>query len=250
MNHDCLVAFGSNEGESSSIFQEVVERLKQSHEIEELRCSEPLITAPVGGPKQQRDYLNACFRLRTKLEPAELFGLLMVMEADLGRERRQRWGSRKIDLDLLLHGGSRYLDEQSNLEVPHPRMTFRRFVLEPAVEIAADMMHCVAGMSLSELLEHIETTEDRIRLFSDQERSSIETLQTICRDLGWEFSASSLSPVPSKFEAAKLNVYFPDESETAERQMAGKGPLLKLATDDSKHWGLEIAAAVSALNKC
>lgn len=250
MNHDCLVAFGSNEGESKSVIENVVECFQDLKQITEFRSSATYTTFPVGGPSGQRDYLNACFRFRTELDPVQLFDLLVGIETELGRERRQRWGSRKIDLDLLLHGHGKCFHVEADLEVPHPRMTFRRFVLEPAVEIAGDMVHCVAGMTLSELLEHIESSEDRIRLLSDRDHSSIGMLRTICQDLGWEFSSCPLSPVASPPAAAKLNVYFRDECEMAERQIAGKGPLLKLVGQNTEKWHLEIAAAISAISNC
>ena len=89
-------------------------------------------TAPVGGP-EQGDYVNAVAVLRTKLDARELLDGLLLIEQTQGRERRERWGPRTIDLDLVLYGDC-VIDEQG-LTVPHPHLTDRRFVLEPLLEV-------------------------------------------------------------------------------------------------------------------
>ena len=89
-------------------------------------------TAPVGGPVQG-DYLNAVVVAETDLAPAEVLERLLEIERGMGRARRERWGPRTIDLDLLVYG-SRSVAEPG-LTVPHPRMAERRFVLEPLAEV-------------------------------------------------------------------------------------------------------------------
>jgi uracil phosphoribosyltransferase len=93
-------------------------------------------TAPVGGP-DQGDYLNAVVLAETDLPPADVLERLLDIERGMGRERRERWGPRTIDLDILVYG------ERSvavpGLTVPHPRMAERRFVLEPLAEVWPDL---------------------------------------------------------------------------------------------------------------
>jgi 2-amino-4-hydroxy-6-hydroxymethyldihydropteridine diphosphokinase len=89
-------------------------------------------TDPVGPP--QPDYLNAAAEISTNLSPAELVRTLKEAEADVGREQRERWGPREIDLDLLLYGDET-IDEEG-VTVPHPELTHRAFVLIPLIEIA------------------------------------------------------------------------------------------------------------------
>jgi len=85
-------------------------------------------TAPVGGPEQD-DYLNQVVELQTALSPRELLAAVQDVEAQLGRERTIRWGPRSIDVDILWYHG--FSGADARLEVPHPRMEERRFVLEP-----------------------------------------------------------------------------------------------------------------------
>ena len=88
-------------------------------------------TAPIGGPEQGA-YLNAVVVVDTDLDPAAVLATLLDIERAHGRERRERWGPRTLDLDLLLYGDQTI--SAPGLTVPHPRLTERRFVLEPLAE--------------------------------------------------------------------------------------------------------------------
>jgi len=94
-------------------------------------------TAPVGGPDQD-DFLNQVVEVRTLLAPRELLAAIHALEAELGRRRAVRWGPRSIDVDILWYDGFRGVD--ADLEVPHPRLEERRFVLEPLAELAPDLV--------------------------------------------------------------------------------------------------------------
>lgn len=109
-------------------------------------------TAPVGGPPQG-PYLNAAAALRTDIEPETLLSECLAIEQHMGRERRERWGPRIIDIDMLLFGDRIIAD--ANLTIPHPRLTERGFVLYPLAEIAAEMIHPVCGITISELRDRV-----------------------------------------------------------------------------------------------
>jgi 2-amino-4-hydroxy-6-hydroxymethyldihydropteridine diphosphokinase len=90
------------------------------------------------GPVEQPDFVNAAAGMLTRLGPAELLSQLQGIETELGRERPAvRWGPRRIDLDLLVHGAARM--SEPGLEVPHPGIPERAFVLVPLAEFAPDL---------------------------------------------------------------------------------------------------------------
>ena len=156
--HDCLVAFGSNEGDSVAVFEQTLEQLQQCSEIFVKASSQPVRTKPVGGPEDQSLYLNAAVRIETSLDAIEFHKRLVKIESDMGRERRERWGSRKIDLDLLIY--AQLALKTDSLTIPHPRMSFRRFVLEPASEIAGDMVHVTSAQTINQLLKILNDREN------------------------------------------------------------------------------------------
>lgn len=93
-------------------------------------------TVPIGGPEDQEAYLNAVCLLDTDHPPEVLLDVLQGIETRWGREREERWGPRTLDLDLLLFGSE--IIHTDRLDVPHPRMPERRFVLEPLSEVWPD----------------------------------------------------------------------------------------------------------------
>lgn len=92
-------------------------------------------SAPLG-PPDQRDYINAVAELRTRLTPLELLDGLQALEACHGRERTVRWGSRTLDLDILLYGNSSF--QHDRLQIPHPELARRVFMLQPLSEMVPD----------------------------------------------------------------------------------------------------------------
>ena len=149
----CLIGLGSNQGDRRGMLEAAVARLAGHPEIAGLSHSSWRETRPAGGPADQPRFLNGAAKLETALRPEELLALLVHIEEQLGRRRGTRWGPRMIDLDLLLYD-ELVLDTPS-LVLPHPRMAWRRFVLEPAAEIAPSLRHPTTGWTLARLLDHL-----------------------------------------------------------------------------------------------
>ena len=150
----CLIGLGSNLGDRATQLQSALRRLSEHSSVSSLIASTLHGTQPAGGPAGQDDFLNAAARIETSLPAQAMLELLLEIEANVGRTRGERWGARVIDLDLLLYE-DHVLDTPS-LQLPHPRMAFRRFVLVPAVEVAADMVHPIIGWNIQQLVEHLE----------------------------------------------------------------------------------------------
>lgn len=127
------IGLGSNLGDRARHIADAVASLSEACTL--IRVSPIYETAPVGGPKQGR-YLNAVAVVETDSPVVELFALCQEIEREQGRERRERWGPRTLDLDVLLYGDETVAAD--DLTVPHPRMTERRFVLEPLLEAWPD----------------------------------------------------------------------------------------------------------------
>lgn len=151
------VALGSNLGERSAALESAVSALRAAPEVTVLDVSSFHRTAPTGGPAGQRTYLNAALSLRTELAPLSLLRLLLSIEARFGRDRANevRWGPRRLDLDLLLHG-ERHL-ASVELTLPHPRMEDRLFVLEPLAEIAPGLRLPRSGVRIERRIEQLES---------------------------------------------------------------------------------------------
>jgi 2-amino-4-hydroxy-6-hydroxymethyldihydropteridine diphosphokinase len=140
-----FLGLGSNQGDRTALLTEAALRLRRSPGVEILAASSLYATAPVG-VLDQPEFLNAVVAVRTSLPPAALLALCQGIEAALGRVRTQRWGPRTIDLDILLYGDLQLAAD--GLELPHPRLRERAFVLLPLAEIAPELR--LEGRTLAE----------------------------------------------------------------------------------------------------
>jgi 2-amino-4-hydroxy-6-hydroxymethyldihydropteridine diphosphokinase len=144
------VGLGSNLGDREGTLRRALELLGERVTLG--RVSSFRETDPVGMTEQPR-FVNAAARIETDLSPRELLDAMLGVELELGRERRERWGPRTIDLDLLLYGDT--VVAEPGLTVPHPRLHERRFVLEPLAEL--DPALVVPGRGrVSELLARLD----------------------------------------------------------------------------------------------
>lgn len=179
---DALIAFGANQGDCKKALQDTVRFFEDDARILEVSCSAPVETRAILGEtndnaESQNTYLNAAIRLLTTWAPVELHSQLIEIEKRLGRERTERWGPRTIDLDLLLVGDLQLRTPE--LTVPHPRMSFRRFVLKPAVEIASNMVHPESGMTLQQLLDHLDDSNGHVLFATDDEAFARQCIEEV-----------------------------------------------------------------------
>jgi len=173
-----FVAFGANLGDREATLARAVAHLERERDLRLIAAS-PVFETPPLGPPGQPAYLNAVVELRVWIAPHELLRRLQRIEGALGRDRADevRWGPRPIDLDLLFFGDRRI--DLSDLEVPHPRLHERAFVLIPLAAIAPEWQHPVLGTSIRDLA---------------RAQADPEAIREIARPPGWPGSVGTATP--------------------------------------------------------
>lgn len=162
METEAYIALGSNLGDRELNLLRAVAEVGRLPESRVTALSSFYETSPVGNVKQDRFY-NAVLRLSTNLDARSLLsGILRIEDECFNRVRTIHQGPRRMDLDLLLYGDSVISEE--NLLIPHPRLTERRFVLQPLCEIAPDLLHPLTGKTIRELLASLESDETVVKL--------------------------------------------------------------------------------------
>jgi 2-amino-4-hydroxy-6-hydroxymethyldihydropteridine diphosphokinase len=149
------IALGSNLGDPQEQVKKAFRELNKLPETQTMKCSGLFLTHPVG-PLGQPDYINAAVKLQTGLLPEQLLDELQQIEQVHRRVRSdEQWGPRTLDLDLLLYDQQQIVT--ARLQVPHPRMSGRAFVLYPLAEVAPIDLQIPGYGSLGELLEHVSS---------------------------------------------------------------------------------------------
>jgi 2-amino-4-hydroxy-6-hydroxymethyldihydropteridine diphosphokinase len=150
MAHRVYVGLGSNLGDRKANIREAEERLAEIPDTRIVKASSLYESEPHGNAKTW--FINSVLEIETELEPEALLKQTLAIEKAMGRKRvsGKRWGSRIIDIDLLL------VDNQTvnkkHLKIPHPEMHKRRFVLMPLAELAPHVVHPGLGQSVSAML--------------------------------------------------------------------------------------------------
>ncbi len=175
MSERVFIGVGSNLGEREIFIEKAISAVSHLPGTKLLRRASLYETEPVG-LKEQPQFLNTVIEIETSLHPRELLQALKEVERDLGRQQRERWGPREIDLDILLYGDQ--ILDLPNLRIPHPECHRRAFVLVPLVELAPQLEHPVLGCPIENLLQ-VLGDERGVHLFpSDKEgQSSLVTRQ-------------------------------------------------------------------------
>lgn len=151
-----FVALGTNLGDRRSNLGEAARRVGLLEGVRLIALGPVIDTAALVEPSEplpQPRYLNSVLELWTQRSPRSLLEALLAIEQSMGRVRSTRWAPRIIDLDLVLFG-ERILDEPG-LQIPHPGLSSRRFVLEPLVALAPSLCHPSTGQPLRALLERL-----------------------------------------------------------------------------------------------
>lgn len=144
-----FLSLGGNLGNTREIFEQTYPWIEKK--IGHIRQKSSLYQTAAWGMTDQADFLNQVIEVETTLVPEAILTQLLAIEQLFGRVRDVRWGPRSIDLDLLLQDDVQLKTEL--LEVPHPRMQDRKFILIPLVEIAPDVLHPGLGLTSEALLK-------------------------------------------------------------------------------------------------
>lgn len=136
---EAVIAFGANLGDRAETIRQAAARIARLPLVDDLRMSElhETVAVRLDGPDPDAPgYVNAVALVSTRLAPQVLLGLLHAIEEEHGRERRERWGDRTLDLDLIAYGALQ--SDDPHVLLPHPRAAERLFVLEPWLSVDPD----------------------------------------------------------------------------------------------------------------
>lgn len=161
MSNLAYIGIGSNLAAPLENCQKSIALLARHPSIEVTSHSSFYETEPVG-PQDQNWFVNAVAKVTTELPPLLLLDALLTIENEMGRIRNVKWGPREIDLDILLYGNQAYKNDR--LEIPHPEMIQRRFVLAPLAELTPDLLHPTAKKTIEQLLSELHEGKKVVRL--------------------------------------------------------------------------------------
>lgn len=148
---EVFLGLGSNLGDRAGLLDQAVAALESLGKVTRSRWYE---TVAVGLPGASA-FLNGVARLETDLAPDQLLRRTQEIERRLGRGPLRRAGSRTMDIDILLYG--RQVISRPGLEIPHPRLHQRAFVLVPLAELAPNLVHPVLGKTVAEMLAEVDS---------------------------------------------------------------------------------------------
>ena len=151
------ISLGSNLGDRAGNIKKTVEELSADKKLKIREKSAVYETEPVGGSPQDY-FLNQVIGIETNLTPHDLLRSLLEIERKLGRKRGIRWGERLIDLDILLFDD--LILKEFDLEIPHPRLFRRKFVLVPLAEINPELYHPVLRKKITDIVKDLKDNKN------------------------------------------------------------------------------------------
>jgi 2-amino-4-hydroxy-6-hydroxymethyldihydropteridine diphosphokinase len=160
LTHRVFLALGGNIGDRPANLQAAIDALQVGEQVRVEKLSNLYETTPVGYADQP-DFLNMAVEATTGLEPLALLAFLKEIEAALGRRPSFRNGPRPIDLDIIFYDDLTL--DTPTLQIPHPRLRGRGFVLKPLNDLAPDYVHPVYGLSVAELLSEVDLSEAGVK---------------------------------------------------------------------------------------
>jgi len=152
----CYIGIGSNLGNPLQNCQDAIEKVSRVYGVQLIKVSSFYLTEPVdiNADKHQNWFINAVAEVKTNLSARDLLSKLQDIETAMGRKRQTKGEPRIIDLDILFYGQD--IINEDNLNVPHPEIYKRRFVLEPLCEIASFYIHPAFGVSIRGLKDRLK----------------------------------------------------------------------------------------------
>ena len=259
---ECLIAMGGNQGDCMATFRRALKIMQAEQRVHVRAVSSAFHTPPIGFDQCSQEFLNAAMSVQTSLTPRELLNYLLDLERQLGRDRRIGL-DRILDLDLLLYG-NQVVSEAGDLIVPHPRMSFRRFVLLPAVQIAPDWLHPLCGLTLQQLLNHLDAAPNLVSLMPIGQAEAALVLKKLVANFanirlvraedftddrnldesGWNIlPLSRHQSVPPR---SKLLVWLTANHSTKWERFAG--PMLNLGRASSDDLSVHLKRAIDAMS--
>ena len=172
------IGIGANLGDREKTLQEATDILNAKPEIAVVATSAVYETAPIGVVDQPY-FLNAVLQIHTSLSARSLLNCLLATERKFGRVRETRWGPRTLDLDILLYRDA--IINQPGLQVPHPHLHERAFVLVPLCDLKPDLKHPVLGQSIQFLTKSLNKGTSAHALGMDLSVRKIEGLNLIIK---------------------------------------------------------------------
>ena len=146
------IGIGSNLGIPEENCTKAIEKISSTKDIKIISKSSFYQTAPIGNIEQDW-FINSAIKIDTQLTPRELLSALLSIESEMGRIRKEKWGPRLIDLDLLFYDN--LILNQEGITLPHPEIQKRKFVLVPLNEIAENLTHPIQKKTIKTLLQEL-----------------------------------------------------------------------------------------------